>query len=223
MLSMSKLILKSGSTVYQNMLSVLLVSLVWSITLVPFLFILPWQTALIYMLVMAFPATLAVFGAMNEKLKNERTNIIAEYFKALKKFYLRGFLVGILISIIVLIPVSTWYMYVSTDGGYGMFLFSIAQTYLCTMFLLSQVYTVGFIVINDQPFVKSMNESMKTFVAKPTYTIAVFLQLLSVCLLLCLTVVGFFLLFIGMFAIFMINSISNIYAEKEQQLQAVEA
>lgn len=223
MLSMSKLILKSGSAVYRNMLSVLLVSVAWSLTLIPFLFILPWQTALIYMVVMAFPATLAVFGAMHEKLQNERKNIIAEYFKALKKFYVRGFLVGILISIIVLIPVSTWYMHVSTDGGYGMFLFAMMQTYLCSMFLLSQVYTVGFIVMNDQPFFKSMNDSIKAFVANPIYTMAVFLQLLSVCVLLCLTVVGFFLMFIGMFAIFMINSVSNLNAQRAQSLQAAEA
>ena len=136
---------------------------------------------------------------------------------------MRGFLVGLLITLIVTIPSATWYMYISTDGGYGMFLFSMVQTYLCGMFLISQVYTVGIIVMKDQGVVKSMNDSIKWFVAKPTYTIGVFLQLLSVCVLLSLTVVGFFLLFIGIFAIFMINSVENVHVKKDEKLQVVQA
>ena len=223
MLSISKLIMKSGSMVYQNILSVLILSVIWSLLLVPFIFILPLQTAVIYLLLMAFPATIAVFAAMHEKLKNSRVNIVAAFFKAFLKFYVRGFLVGLLITLIVTIPSATWYMYISTDGGYGMFLFSMVQTYLCGMFLISQVYTVGIIVMKDQGVVKSMNDSIKWFVAKPTYTIGVFLQLLSVCVLLSLTVVGFFLLFIGIFAIFMINSVENVHAKKDEKLQVVQA
>ena len=223
MLSMSKLITKSGSTVYQNMLSVLTVSVIWSFLLVPFIFILPFQTAAIYFVFMAFPATMAAFGAIAQKLQNDRTNVVKAYFQSFKQFYVRGLFVGIILAILIVIPVSTWYMYVSTDGGYMMFLFSMVQSYLCAMFLLAQVYTAGLIVMKNQGVVKSMNESIRIFLAKPTYTIGVFLQLLSVCVLLCLTVVGFFLLFVGIFAVFMINSVDNALRVEEKELQPAQA
>lgn len=209
MLSISKLIIKTGHHIFQNIFAVLGVSIGWSLFVFPGVFILPLPWAAVLMAVTLIPATTAVYAVMNRIIQGGKAGFI-DFFRDFIYFFRRSFVIGLVFVLAVLIPVSEWWYYVKVNTGYGIFLFGVFQTYLCATFLASQVYTIPLLVMEDLKSFQAIHRSMKHFLAHPWYTIGLFVQIVSVTALLSLSVIGFFLLQIGMTSIFVLNATQNL-------------
>lgn len=212
MLSISKLIIKTGHKIFQNIFTVLGVSIGWSLFVFPAVFLLPLPWAVAFLALTLVPATAAVYAVMNQVINGGKGGI-ADFFRFFIKYFRRAFLIGIILVLAVLIPVSEWWYYLNVNNSYGIFLFSVFQTYLCATFLASQVYTIPLLVMEDLKCFQAMNRSIKHFLAHPWYTIGLFVQMVSVTVLLSLSIVGFFLLHIGMLSIFILNATQNLMLE----------
>ena len=118
MLSISKLLVIAGSQIYTNILTVLGASVLWSLLLVPAIFILPLQSAIVYLFLTLFPATVAVLSVMKNVTERKKINLIKLLFSSFFYFYKRSFFVGVFLLIAIIIPVSSWWYYLEVNGGY---------------------------------------------------------------------------------------------------------
>lgn len=213
MVSISKVIMKAGGEIFHHITSVLWVSICWSLFIIPALFILDIYLALIYLLFVFFPVTVAAYAMMSGKLGLNKAEIASGFFKNIVKFYHRSFGIGLVFFVSALIPISTWWYYLET-GGYMLFLFSVFQTYLCATFMASQVYTIPFLVMEDLKVFQAMNKSIQLFLGKIWYSVGLFIQIACITVLLGLTVVGFLCLYIGISSVFVLHAARNLTSEK---------
>ncbi|WP_031539358.1 MULTISPECIES: DUF624 domain-containing protein [unclassified Bacillus (in: firmicutes)] len=209
MLSISKLVKKTGHQIFTNIMSVVFCSIAWSLFVVPVVFILPIPGAMVFLFLTFIPATVAVYSLMKRMLMHQRYKF-GDFFRQFFYYFKRAFLFGILFWLAIIIPASSWWYYVTLNHGYMYFLFCIFQTYLCITFLISQVYTIPYLVMEDLHLLQAMNKSIKKFMSHTWYTIGFFMQILCIAILLSFTVIGFFLLFIGILTIFILNATDNI-------------
>ncbi|MEH7222302.1 DUF624 domain-containing protein [Bacillus sp. JJ1566] len=224
MLSISKLLVKTGNQIFTNITKVLGVSVLWSLLLVPAIFILPLPSAIVYLFLTLFPATVAVLVVMKQVIERKRIRIIPGFFSSFVRFYKRSLFIGFFYLVAILIPVSTWWYYFEINGGYGLFIFSIFQTYFCFMFLVSQVYAIPLLVSEDSKMFTVMNKSIRIFMAKPVYSFGLFIQIASITVLLSLTIIGFLLLYVGIMAVFTLNAAANIQlADRKTERTVVSA
>lgn len=217
MLSISKLLKKTGHQIYTNITTILSVSLFWSLFLVPAIFILSRVSAVIFMMFTFIPATTAVYAVMHQVMNTHRSKM-SDVFRYFVHYYKRAFLIGLSFSVAVLIPVSQWWFYLQGDHHFGMLVFTMFQTYFCLTFLSTQVYTIPYLVMEDGKAFQSMNRSVKKFMSQTWYTMGLFVQIISVTLLLCVSIVGFFLLYIGMLAVFVLNATENVSIENRDKV-----
>ncbi|MBS4192456.1 DUF624 domain-containing protein [Bacillus sp. FJAT-49705] len=218
MLSISKLLKKSGHQIFLNILNVLGISICWSLFIVPAIFLLPFYWAIAYLAITFIPATTAVFAVMNQIAEGKKYKF-GMFIKSFFHYFTRSFRIGLLFSLAVLIPLSQWWYYININNSYLIFIFSVFQTYLCLTFLSTQVYTIPILVAEDCKVIKAMNKSIKAFMGNTWYTIGLFVQIICITLLISLTVIGFFLLYISMLAIFVLNASKNLdFAKKEESI-----
>ncbi|GIP31141.1 DUF624 domain-containing protein [Paenibacillus sp. J2TS4] len=218
MLSISKLLIKTGHNIFLNIFAVLGVSIGWSLFIFPAVFLLPLPGAIFVLVLTLVPATTAVYAVMNRILNGEKRRRF-EFFRSFLYYYKRSFLTGIVLILAVLIPVSEWWYYLNMNNGYTIFLFAVFQTYLCATFLASQVYAIPLLVMEDLKVFQAMNRSIKLFLAHPWYSIGLFVQIVSVTVLLSLSIVGFFLLYIGMLSIFVLHATQNLKLDSKKKLK----
>lgn len=216
MLSISKLLKKTGHQIFINILTVMGVSVGWSLFLVPVLFILPYHLALIFFALTFIPVTVAVYAVIYHLLSKNKASL-ALFVRFFFRYYKRALLLSVFFLLAVLIPISEWWYYLKINDSYFIFIFATFQTYFCLTFLATQVYAIPFLVIKDLGTFAAMNQSIKHFMQHKGYTIGLFIQILSVTALLSLTVIGFFLLYIGMLAVFVLNATNNLQLHHQQK------
>lgn len=219
MLSISSVLKKTGHHIFTNILTVLGVNILWSIFIVPALFLFPLPVAILFLFTTFIPTTVAVYAMMNSVLSGGK-NQLRQFFKFYFYYFKRAFLIGVIYFLAVIIPVSEWWYYFTINDSYFVFIFAIFQTYLCLTFLASQVYTIPFLVTDDLKVFQAMNQSIRYFLSHTWYTIGLFVQILSVTILLSISVIGFFLLYIGMMSIFVLNAAKNVTMDKKQKVVA---
>lgn len=217
MLSISSIVKKTGHHIFINILTVIGVSILWSIFIVPAIFLFPFPVAILFLFITFIPTTVAVFALINSMLRDGK-NQLRRFFKLYFYYFKRAFLIGVVYCLAVIIPVSEWWYYFTINHNYFVFIFAIFQTYLCLTFLASQVYTIPFLVMEDLSAIQAMNQSIKHFLGHTWYTIGLFVQILSVTILLSLTVIGFFILYIGIMSIFVLNAAQNVTLDKKQEI-----
>lgn len=215
MLSISKLLKKTGHQIFLNILTILGVSICWSLFIVPAIFLLEISWAIVFLVITFLPATTAVYAVIHHVLEGKK-NKLGMFFKSFTHFFKRAFLLGLIYSLAVLIPLSEWWYYLNVNNSYFIFIFAVFQTYLCLTFLATQVYAVPILVIEDVKAFKAMNWSIKQFMAHTWYTIGLFVQILCITILISFTVIGFFLLFIGMMSVFVLNATKNLDLSKKE-------
>ncbi len=222
MLSISMILKKTGHQIFINILTVIGVSFGWSLFIVPAIFILPIHLAILFLTLTFVPATVAVYALMNYMLNGGKKRF-GQFFAFFGYYFKRSSLLSLVFSIAVIIPASEWWYYLNENNSYLVFIFAVFQTYLCLTFLSSQVYTIPFLVIEDLPVIKAMNKSIRHFLSHTWYTIGLFMQVLSVTVLLSLSVIGFFFLYIGMMAVFVLNSTKNLAFDKKKTTVVMKA
>ncbi|MCM3239795.1 DUF624 domain-containing protein [Heyndrickxia oleronia] len=216
MLSISKLLKKTGHQIFLNILTVLGVSICWSLFIVPAIFLLPVQWAIVFLILTFIPSTTAAYAVMHHVLAGKKYKF-GMFLKSFLRYYRRAFLLGLVYGLAVLIPLSEWWYYLTINHSYFIFIFSVFQTYLCLTFLATQVYAIPMLVLKDCKMLAAMNQSIKEFMGHTWYTIGLFIQILCITVLISFTVIGFFLLFIGMLAVFVLNATRNLELDKKKE------
>lgn len=208
MLTISQILKKSGHQIFINITTIIGVSLCWSLFVLPAIFLLPVHWAILFLALTAIPATCSAFAVLHEVTEGKKKPFGA-FFRFFLQYMKKAWPMGMIYTVAMLIPFAEWWYYANVNSHYGVFLFSIFQTYLCVMFLTSQVYAIPFLVMGERSAFSAMNASIRHFLARPWYTIGLFVQIASVTVLLSFTVIGFFLLFIGIIAVFVLNAAKN--------------
>ncbi|MCM0649019.1 hypothetical protein NBE98_11605 [Clostridium swellfunianum] len=212
--SLSMVLRKSGHDIFQNIVEVVGVSLVSSLILLPGLFFMPPAFGVIYLLFTAMPSVASAFYMINQK-KNRKTFKYSMFFKGFKKFYGRALIFGILLALLTIIPVSSWWYYITAKTMLSLII-AIFQSYFYIMILIAFVYIMPIMVIEDKGMSYSLRISLKLLLDNPGYTIGSFIQVVTVSALLMVTVISIPLLFIGIFSIFSANLYENVLKKYEE-------
>jgi len=136
------------------------------------------------------------------------------FFKCFGKFYKRALILGVLLTVLTIIPVSSWWYYIMAKTTFS-FAIAVFQTYLYIMILISFTYVLPIIVIEDKGLSYSLKTSLRLLLDNPGYTIGSFIQIITVSALLVITIISVPLLFIGIFSIFTANLYENVLLKYE--------
>jgi uncharacterized membrane protein YesL len=216
--TLSGVLKKSGKDIFHNIIDVVAISLIASLIVFPGLFILPPGLGLVYMLLTAGPALFAAFYAIDMRITG-RPFKYSLFFKGFKAYYGRAVVIGLLFTILSVIPASSWWYYTKERTMFTLII-AMFQSYIYLMLLVALTYIVPIMIKENVGLSHSLKTSFRLFLDNPTYTIGSSVQIISVTLLLALTVVSFPMLFPGMFSVFALNLYDNLllkYEEKKEQ------
>jgi uncharacterized membrane protein YesL len=211
--NLSTVLRKSGHDIFQNIMEVVAISLLASLILLPGIFFMPPAFGFIYLLLTGMPSFASAFYVINQKTNRKPVKYSA-FFKVFPKFYGRALTLGLLLTVLTIIPISSWWYYITAKTTFS-FVIAIFQTYLYIMILISFIYVLPIIVIEDKGVSYSLKASLRLMLDNPGYTIGSFIQILTVSALLIVTVVSVPLLFIGIFSIFTANLYDNVLSKYE--------
>lgn len=206
--SLSKVLIKSGHDIYENIVYVVIISIIWFIFIFPAIFVLTPYAGVIYFIFTSIPAFTAILYLTRQRI-DRKSFSYKLFFTGLKKFYIRTFIYSMLFSIFVMIPVSSWWYYFQTKTMFT-FIIAVIQTYLFIFIILSQVYFLPLLVSENKNLISAINMSIKLFLDNGMYTFGSLIQIISVSILLLVTIVGVPLLWAGMVSIFLINLYDNL-------------
>lgn len=206
--TLSNVLKLSGHEIFENIGRVVLVNVLWFVLLSPAIFVLSWQTAILYLLFTLFPSLTAVFFVM-ESIVNHKKFSFRLFWQGFVRFYLRSLLLGLLVGVLTLILVASWWYYARVRTEWSLVI-GIAQSYLVIMIYASQLYTIPLLVSDEYGLGACIAQSVRLFLDNAFYSMLAFLQLLTVGALLAVTVISFPLLYGGMSAIFLLNVFNNV-------------
>ncbi|MCI1859193.1 MAG: DUF624 domain-containing protein [Sporolactobacillus sp.] len=217
---MSQVIVQSAHQIFVNCVLVIGISFIWSLMIFPALFVFPWPAAMLFLVFTAMPATAAGCAVFGQVILQEEKYKLGDFFHFFLHYYFRSLGFGMIIGIAAVIIGTQWWYYFAINHHYLMFVFSVFQTYLCLAFVATQIYTLPFLIMDDCSLFQAMNRSIQHFMRHIGYTLSLFIQLICMTLLLAFTVIGFFLLFIGMCSVFLINAAQNIQLAEQKTVSA---
>jgi hypothetical protein len=208
MKSLSQTLVQSGHDLYENILTVSLLSLLWFFLLAPAFFLLALPFAIFYLIFMAVPALAGVFYTMDQKL-NRKPFSYKLFFTGFVHFYGRAFVYGLLISLMTLIVSVSWWYFISNKSLFTLMI-AMFQSYFYLFVQLGLIYTLPTLVRKDEKLHLCMKESVRLFLHNSMYTIGSFIQILCIGALLLLTLASIPLLMAGVLSIILINIYTNL-------------
>lgn len=211
MKKLNVVLLSSGAEAYREIVPVALYSMVSSAVLAVLVMMVPVPLVLALFPLLYMPLAYGVYYAFHRKMTGKRAGARDIFAGALKGFAPAA-VFGFFLSLLTVIVWSTWWYYGGKDG---MLYLALFQTYFAAMALASQFYTLQLVLQQEMGIFKAMGESVKLFFRYPGYTIGAFLQMACAAFLLLLTVVGFFLLFNGLMAIYQHKAVRNVLQAEE--------
>ncbi|MFZ5435471.1 MAG: hypothetical protein ACOZCF_03975 [Bacillota bacterium] len=204
--SVSAVIKETALLAYEDVLTVILTSVIWSLPLLPgiFVFNLPWSG-----LYLAFIAPLAFvpvarFVHLTARHKRRR---FCDFPHGLPRMLLSGAALGAMAAAGYMILYASWWYY-SRSGSLLYFCVAMLQTYLVLLSTVLLTYTIPVMVQTAAPLGLAARASFRLFFMRPGYTLLLWLQVLTVGAFLLVTTMGFLLLFGGLLALFL-----NVAAE----------
>ncbi|SNX53314.1 hypothetical protein [Thermoanaerobacterium sp. RBIITD] len=206
--SLSNVLVKSGHDIYENIINVVLISIMWFILISPAIFLFTPYIAPFYLILTAVPSFAGVMYALKQRIDRKPFKY-SMFFTGIKKFYFRAFLYSILLFFFVMIPVSSWWYYFKVRTIFA-FIIAVIQTYLFLFIILSQIYFLPCLINEDKKMIVTINTSVKLFLDNGLYTVGSLVQIITVSALLLITIVSVPLLFAGMLSIFLLNLYNNL-------------
>ncbi|AJY75578.1 hypothetical protein [Paenibacillus beijingensis] len=213
MKKLNVVLVRSGVEAYREIVSVALYSMISSVVLAFLVMMVPLPFVLALFPLLYMPLVYGVYYAFHRKMSGKRSRV-RDIFSGAVKGFVPAVVFGFLMSLLAVIVWSTWWYYGGKDGMIYLAL-AVFQTYFVAMALASQFYTFQLVLQEEMGIFKAMGESVKLFFRYPGYTIGAFLQMVCVAFLLLLTVVGFFLLFNGLMAIYQHKAAHNVLRTDE--------
>ncbi|WP_078392259.1 hypothetical protein [Shouchella patagoniensis] len=214
MFSVTSILRVTAKDMYHYIVSIIAISLFVSISLIPFVLFLPWQLAIVYMLVVGGPVFFGASVCVESMLTNKKSPLILEFLKGVKRHYFQGVGIACVFGAFVLILIASWWHW-SVEGTWFAFAIACFQTYFAGMIALSQLYTVPLIIKHQLTLPKAMITSVKLLLANPLYTMGCFIQLALFAALLTVTIVGNALLLPGIAALFFNRMTSGVVSRSE--------
>lgn len=214
MRKLSEIVVLSGKSVYRDIVTVAVMSIITSLFLVPVIFFLPIGFALALLPFVYFPLIGGAVYATN-KIAQGRKAYLADLFAGARKMFWPSVVFGALFALFVFILVSSWWYY-GQQNSIFYFALAIFQTYFVAMVFVSQVYTLSLVAQEELGIFTAIGRSVKLFLAHPSYTVGVFFQLACLTLVLLLTVVGFAALYLGMAGIYLNYATANLLPKEEE-------
>jgi hypothetical protein len=215
---LGQIVVQSGVQIFREITSVILLSLLTSVVLVPAIMMLPIPFAVIALIILYVPLVTGVIYAGNRFLLGNRLKA-GDVLRGAVKYYAASVVFGLLCALFLLILISSWWYY-GTRSGMLYFGLAIFQTYFVAIFYMSQLYTLPLIVQQDLGVFKAIGRSVKMFVKHPGYTVGAFLQSLSIAVLLLLTVIGFAALYTGAMSIYLNRVTRNLLPDEANDEEA---
>jgi uncharacterized membrane protein YesL len=172
----------------------------------------------IFVLLTAVPSLAGVVYAMDNKVKRKQFRYTL-FFKGFKKFYFKALVLGFLIALLILIPVSSFWYYAKVKTTLNLIV-AMFQLYLCLTVFIALTYTLPLIISGQNTLLGSIKMSFKLFMDNMAYTFGSFVQIAAVSVLMIITVISMPMLFGGMFSIFSINLYENLllkYTEEDKK------
>ncbi|MEW6226843.1 MAG: hypothetical protein AB1700_01960 [Bacillota bacterium] len=206
--SVSTVIKETALLAYEDVLTVILTSVIWSLPLLPgiLVFNLPWSG-----LYLAFIAPLAFvpvarFVHLTARHKRRR---FCDFPHGLPRMLLSGAALGAMAAAGYMILYASWWYY-GRSGSLLYFCVAMLQTYLVLLSMVLLTYTVPVLVQTSVPLGLATRASFRLFFMRPGYTLLLWLQVLTVGAFLLVTTMGFLLLFGGLFALFLNVAAENL-------------
>ncbi|GAF15195.1 hypothetical protein JCM19046_1994 [Bacillus sp. JCM 19046] len=202
MFSVTSILRVTAKDLYHHIVSIVSISLLVAILCIPFFLFLPWQLAILFLLLIGGPVWLAAATSMEAVLTNKKVILINVFLKGFFAHYLKGVGLAFFFGGFVFILAASWWHW-SIEQSYVAFAIACFQTYFSGMVLLSQLYTVPLLIKYQLNLPKAMGASVKLLLKYPLYTIGCFIQLVLFAGLLAFTIVGNALLLPGVVALFL--------------------
>ncbi len=206
--TLSNVLKTSAHDIYENIVRVVVVNVLWFIVVSPALFLLSWPVAIVYLFFTLIPGFVGVIYAMKSIVNRERFKY-SLFFVGVYRYYGRALILSLVTGVFLAILFSSWWYYLRVRTNLT-FLIAIVQTYFFLMVSLAQVYTIPILVTSEKKLWRSMAISLRLFLENGFYTFLAFLQIVTVNTLLLVTVVSFPLLFAGMASIFLLHVYYNV-------------
>lgn len=157
------------------------------------------------------PAWAGTFALTLPMARGERPGFRL-FWQGMWRFGGRSLLLSLLYLVIAGATYLVWAFW-RQAGGLAGITFAIFQFYAFGLFLCAQVYTLPLMIKDDLPVMKAMALSAKQFLARPGYTIAVVLQLVSLAIVLAVGTVALPLLYPPLAAVLISNAALNLTGE----------
>lgn len=193
---------------YKLVVPMVSVGLCWTAILIPGVFWLPIPAAMAYLSIMSGVLIMASVSFIQQKRLDDKVKF-SVFMKGCIRFGVPGMAYGALMLLFIGIVVSAWW-YWSVNGAYWAFVVACFQTYFVAMLWIGQMFAVPLYVKYGHSLGNSMLVSLKLLVKHPLYTLGGFVQLASLAVVLLVTVVGFPLLFPGIFGLWLNRMTANV-------------
>ena len=176
-----KIIKKSFTDFYTHLFPMVMVSLIWFFPVAYLLYLAIggiFSNQLFFALlalIFVGPLTLAAFDVTNKAVKTGETGIL-DYFKAIKKHFVKGMLASWLHVGVLLVFVLDFFFFARFGNKILMYLSGI-WLYLTVFFLMSQIYFWSLLVETDSKMMKCLKHSLIMTLDNLFYSTAIFLAL----------------------------------------------
>ncbi|NEW07842.1 hypothetical protein GK047_17725 [Paenibacillus sp. SYP-B3998] len=200
MRKLNEMIAQTAVQVYREIIPVAIFSLCSSLFLAIIVFFLPLPFAFLILPLVYVPAVYGVLYAVHRMLKGYKPKLRDVFIGAVRG-YVPAMIFGLLCSLFILILFSSWWYYGRQSGMLSLSL-AIFQSYFVAMILISQFYTLPLVIQERMGIFSAIGRSVKLFITNPGYTFGAFMQAFCLTVILLVTVVGYGVLFNGMFGIY---------------------
>ncbi len=198
---------ETGQLALRNIETVLCTSLIWSILLILGLLAFPMPLSGLYAAFVG-PLGLVMVLRFTFLAVRHKRNKWAFFRRGLPRLLLSGSVVGVMYAAAFIVVYSAWWYY--DRASLPALVISILQTYLMMMVVMALTYVLPLVVQTQLPIGRAIHISAKFFFTQPIYTLLLWLQIVTVGLLLVVTTIGFILVFSGLLGIFLNVATENL-------------
>ncbi|MCI3918833.1 hypothetical protein MO973_01125 [Paenibacillus sp. TRM 82003] len=205
-------LVRTGRTLYHEIVRVALYSLLSSIPLVPLFFFLPTPLAIALLPALYAPLVYGVVAVFRRRADGETWGAKELLVETVRGFG-SAFVFGLLLTVLGVIVATSWWYYGGLEGWLPLAM-AVFQTYFVAMAVTSQFYTLA-LVARGRGIFRAIGESALLFFKHPAYTIGAVLQLFAVTAALSVTVVGFAVLWAGTTGLYVNGATENVLGSDE--------
>lgn len=209
MVPLSAMLRKYAADSYYSIVEIFILSLMYSILILPCMLIKHIQFQVTYESLLLFPSFIGIMYALNNKLMSGYKIHYKDVFKGTKKYYFKAIILAMILNFFTMTLYSSC-LYLKNVQNLFSFTSFVLQVFVLVMVLLVLMYTIPLILKENVGIKQGLLQGMKIMSDNILYSIGALIQIISIAILLLLTVVGIPLVFCGMLCIFLLSNYNNV-------------